>query len=452
MLKKFVKVLILILFILLGVSLVMAGVYFNRISSPSYLYKSGMTIVSRNVTNMLNIDDKYIVGDNFSINGSVDVELASDEYKAKASSDLEYLKKYNKITNLSKMDISYNIVQNRSDKKSFLSLEETIGDETIVSKKILIDNATEYYFVKGIVSNYVNSGSNNYYEMFTEDDTTKSNIDYLYHFIIDSISNHLGEHADSYDVDTNIDNDTKSVKEWSIKLTDKTIKNILGDVLNDLKNDKKSYRILSSIDNDFSKKKVDNKKVYLGKKESYTLNVYCSKMLSKPLKYEIVHVDGDSKNIFTYEGNDKKGIFYYSKDDEAKYSGSVSLSAKNINIEVLDSLSKEVGSIRMEKDIDNFMFSMNLRLDNDSYDVVLSSKNRNYVKGKSYDNEVAAAFKISNNNVIRLNGDISVKSKISTKSEINEDVSNAILESTISEEQRLKIDNLYNDVTTRIER
>ena len=140
--------------------------------------------------------------------------------------------------------------------------------------------------------------------MFDDESNTISNKEYLHRAFIKALQLSLKEeYFNKYKANVNVGNSNVQANQISIRIDDKMLHSIINDTLDNLRNDTTANRILTSIDEDFSKYKVKSKKTLLAKKEVYTLNVYTSKYLNKVLKYEVVHLKGDEKKTYIYEGN-----------------------------------------------------------------------------------------------------------------------------------------------------
>lgn len=450
--KKAIKrILIFLFFALIAASLIYIGIYFEKRSNPIYIYKTGIDSITTKIDEYVKVDNKYILGDNINISGTVDVDLTSEKYSEEASTNIDSAKKNNMINNLSRMDIKYGFIQSKKDNKLLVSLDERINDEIIIDGKYLIDNSTKYYFVNNILKNYVNDGNNTYFELLNNEKTSLDNIDYLYGFIKDSLSKELGERAKKYVINTNVNNKQEELNEVSIRLTDKEIKSILKDVLKSLKKDKEANKILSSIDNKFSKRKVNEKKEYLKKNESYTINIYSTKLFNKIKKYEIVYMNKDNTKNYSIDVNKNKGVFYYSEDNNLKYKANYIITSKKTNIDIYDNVDKKIGNVVIEKDVNNLLFTLTLKNKDKSYDIIASSKFKNYNKNQSYTNEITISVKIMEKQKSVLSGTIKSISKVNNKPIITEDTAEAVLKSTLTDEENDKIDNLYDNIKGRLE-
>ena len=446
--KRVIMMASVLLLILLSVSLIWFGIKSNINSKPKVIYSKVIDKLSDEIIGKVK-NDRYNIGDNFSIVGNIDIELSSEYYSKESQTKKEYVSKNNILKNISKMDINYKIKQDEKQEKMYLELEERIGEESILSSKYMIDNFTKYYFVNGIVKNYVNNGSSNYFETLTEENTTIDNIDYLYNFIKESLKNNIKDnYYSTYQTDEDIEDEKKNVYSITLTLNNDRIKKILSGILSDLKKDEKTYNILNSFTDDFKKTKLDDSKVYLNKDEKIIINIYVDKLLYKPLKYKIIDEKKNDKYIFTIEDNH----FVYIEDNMIKYNGTITIEPNKVKINVRDRKNNDVGSIKYETDDFNTTLSMSLSLEENKYNLEYSSKIKEAEKGKSYNCEKALKFKKMEGLINKIVCSAKVTFNVSNKVEISEDLSDSLLSSTLREEEKNKIKNLKNDIKLRLEK
>ena len=358
------------------------------------------------------------------------------------------------INNLNDTTINYKLMQDINNKKIYSEVKTNIGTQNVLYNKLLVENATKYYFINSVYSNYINGGSCNYFESLTEENTTKDNIDYLYNFILKSLKNNLKEeYFEKNKVNENILNKDTDVYQISLTIDDKRVKDILSCILDDLKNDKRSYSILSSSDNNFKKRKVNYNKRILDKKESYTINVFISKSLYKPLKYEIVHILNNDVKSYSYEGSLSVGTIYCIDNGTIKYIGSTIINDKSITIKFSDYLKNDVGILKYEKGVNSSNLNLLFNNGTKSYDLVISSKFINYnKKNKSYINSISSSFKVTDKKIVVVSGNVKIDNKVSSVVKIDEDTTGAILNSKLSNVAVSKKKNLYNNLRARYEK
>ena len=450
--ENITKIVVVFLLVCIASVLLYFGFYLNNVLKPKYVFSSLIDSIDLLNDKYFSFDYKYLVGDNFSIDGNVSFEMSSEKYGV--SSDPSILSKYYMINNLNNTTINYKLMQDINNKKIYSEVKTNIGTQNVLYNKLLVENATKYYFINSIYSNYINGGSCNYFESLTEENTTKDNIDYLYNFILKSLKDNLKEeYFEKNIVNENILNKDTDVYQISLTIDDKRVKDIISGILDDLKNDKRSYSILSSSDNNFKKRKVNYNKRILDKKESYTINVFTSKSLYKPLKYEVVHIINNDVKSYSYEGSMNAGTIYYIDNDTIKYIGSTTINDKSITIKFSDYLKNDVGILKYEKGVNSS--NLNLLFNNGTkfYDLVISSKFVNYnKKNKSYINSISSSFKVTDKKIVVVSGNVKIDNKVSSVVKIDEDTTGAILNSKLSNDAVSKKKKLYNNLRARYEK
>ena len=444
---------ILVLIFIFSITSISIGLYINSLNKPKRILSESINFIHDEGKKYIFPNDNLVVGDTYTSTGSIDFNLNSEYYLRKSKNEEESLKKYNFINNISNMDTNFIIKQDRFNKSNYIEISQKIGDEDIVDYKRLVDNSTEYYFINGILKNYVNNGTCNYFEALTENNTTRSNIDYLYDFIFKSLQNNLkDEYFKSYDVVTSIRSKDTNVHQISIKFDNKITRNILNGILKDLKEDKKANNILSNVDKNFKKYKVKSKNNIFKKDESYILNIYTTKVLNKPLKYELIHM-GDSYNeSYIIEKNNNIINYYYLEDNNIMYTANITIFDNNINGKIYNSFTEEIGGFILEKDGNNLSFDYNFDNSDEKINLKYISKYDNVKNKVSYINTKSLNINYLVNKEVKLSGNIEYKNKVVNKAKINTDIGNTTLYSKLSDEEKELIKNKRDMVKNRLER
>ena len=246
--KKIIIAIIILILLSLSGYLIYIGIKMDKNSKPSVIYGKVIDNLSARLKEISKIDSNYNFGDSFSIDGTLDLDLTSEYYINESKTDPEYLKKNNILKNISNMNIKYNVKQDNKNDKLFLSIDEKINDKEVLSAKYLTENSTKYYFVNEITKNYINVGSSNYFETLDENNTTITNIDYLYDTIINSIKNYLkDEYFDITQTEEDIKNKRIRDTEIDIRYNNERIIDLQKAILNDMKNDSRAANILNSF-------------------------------------------------------------------------------------------------------------------------------------------------------------------------------------------------------------
>ena len=127
-------------------------------------------------------------------------------------------------------------------------------------------------------------------------------MDYLSDFLVESFKkNLLDEYFSEKNMNEQIQGKNQGVKQISIRLDDKRIHKILKNVVKDLKEDTRSNLIMTSLDPEFSKYKIDEEKTFLEKDESITILVSAKRLTYEPVKVEIVYLKGNEKKSYVME-------------------------------------------------------------------------------------------------------------------------------------------------------
>lgn len=447
------KIIFIITMMIFALSLISIGVFFNYLAQPQNIVSEVIDNGDFLVKNFFEQTGEYLnLGDNFSVDSRIKTTISSEYYTNDNLSNLESLKKVNLLKNISNLNTEVIIKHDRNNKKAYFELLEKLGEEDFIHLKYLIDNSTEYFFVNDFVNNYVNNGSCNYFEMFDEKNSSKDNINYLYDFIIESLKSNLkNEYFKRYVVQKNINGIEKNVNQISIRITDKLIKKILKDIFNDLDEDERANKILTSVNENFFKLKIDEDKEIIDSNASYTINIYTSKYLMKPLKIEVIYLNGNDKRTITYEGDLYTGSIYYIKGDEVIYDIDAKFENKVYKLNIKNSANKKVGGLKLEFDKERIDLSFDLDNDLEKMNVVYLSKFDNSLKSKLKRQE-KLNFKIKENNISKYDLEFTIDSDFSKDVQIKEDISKAILETTLNDETRTSLKNKRTLLKERLER
>lgn len=457
MIKKFFSSLIkkafLLLFFAIAVIIIVIGFHFNTISKKHYIVSKTISTVGNQVYQFFNISNQYDFEDDFQVKSTIKTNLTSEEFEEKSYSDPEYYKKSSFIKNLTDMNTDVTLIQSKKDNKLLGSIHEKIGEEVILNGKYYVENATKYYIINGIFDNYVNGGNSTYFETLKKDQTTKDNMDYLYNYFLNSLENSIYEEELNRDAaEITINNEKLQVEQISLRITDNYLKEIQKRVLKSLKKDERARLIITSFYEYFDKVKINEENKILKDKESYILNIYVRKLWYTPIKFEVIHTKDDTKEVYTFEGNQNTGLFYYSKNNELKYTANIESSPKLTEVLVYDEKKETKGFIKVEKATSSTAFNMNLQLDPKSYEISYTCIYKNYQKNNSYTKEDNLSLKLLNEGKTTLSGSINIISDISKSFRFTESIENSILKSTISDDQNNRLNNLYQDVKARLER
>ena len=448
--KKSIVFTVSFLFVLAIVSF-FGGIYFQINSKSKIIFKKSFDSMIGTINQYILPNDNLFVGDSFTIDSFLDFNLDSEYYSKQDT--LENIKKYHFIQNLNQMDTHFLLMQNKPDKTFFAQLSQYIGSEEINTVNLLVDDATEYYFVNQFIDYYINNGTCNYFEALNGDNTTKDNIEYLYYFILNSVRNNvMKEKFSQNEVEQLIEGKKQKIHQISLQLTDDSIHNVLNGVLNDLNKDKKSYFILKSVYNDFSKYKIKKSIQFLKKDENYTLNIYTSNYLYKPLKYEVVHNNKDQVEKIICKMNQSSIDLFYENNYGHNYHIISTLDKKNIKMKIFNSNDEKIGEFHFERNDNDIVANLSFDENYLNYDFFYSSKVSKIKSNQSYYRDRKLSFKIVKDKIGLLNGEIKVSTNTENKVKKIEGVSSTKLSSKLSESEKECLKTRKNTIMARLEK
>lgn len=440
--RGIIIILILILLIIGATSSIVYGIYLDKISRPQYIFGTFIDNVSETFKNYFYDLDEVNIKDNFTIESNLKFNISTEYYK-QSNLDDDEVKMRNLINNLNMMDTNITLKQDKNNKELYFNISEYLDKEVLVNYKYLISNSTGYYYLDNIIDSYINDGNCNYFENLDEDNTSKSNLEYIYNFIMESFKNNLLE--DYFEV---YDDSSLNANKISLKLTNKEVISILKGVLSDLKKDSKANSILTGIDSDFSSYKIDSNKKYLENDQSITFNIYTTKLFNDPIKYEFIYLDGNNKKYIYYE--DK--TIYIIDNDSVKYQISTNIKKNKIILSINNSKDTNIGSFKLVKDNTGINLSYNFDDNTNKYDYTYNSSITYNEQDKTYTKLGTFTFRKTYNKIIKYDGTLNVTTTFSEDVKIDEDTDSQIIKSTLTDEQKNAINNKKDIVKDRLER
>ena len=450
--RKKVIIILSVFFLLVVASLCIGvGLYFDSLSHPKNVVGSMIQGVQDEVHQYLSVLNPYVLGDDFSVESDFSFDLDSEYYLRMMQTQSEEKTVYPLLQNLNQMNTKVFLQQSKSDNLSYFQIHETLNSEELLNYRSYVQDSTRYYSIDGIVPTYVNDGTCNYFEFINEEASTQDNIDYLYDFFFQSLRNNIKDsYFDTYKVDTNVSGKVVSTHQFSMKLSNKMIRSILSGILNDFKNDERANGIISSIDADYYDVFNFDDMFFLKSGENYTINLYSTSIFYKPVKLEIIYLKGNTKKVLSYEISEDGGILYYIENDRVVYQIPITYDGKVFSFDIKNSQDEALGFFHLECSKDSMNFDYVFDDGTLKHDFVYSSKyldaNKNF-----YTNEKKLAFKIVKERESILSGTVMISSFVQNKFKISEDITDSVLSSTLSNEQKDQISHLKEKIRERLE-
>lgn len=444
--KKPIKLIISIF--ILSIILISVGTYILYISNPKKITQTAINNFQTKLKDIFSTNEDLNVGQNYTLTSNINLNLESDYLN---STQDESIKLYKNIINkLNNSNNVLNISQDKTNKKALFSLISTQDNKELINTKYLVENSTEYYYIKDFQSTYINAGTNNYFETLTEENTSQENLTYLYDFIGKSLKNNIpDEYFEKYQTETSISNEPTKLTKVSLTLNNEKIKTIAKSILKDLKNDEKANKILTGYNEEFTNSKIKDSTEYLPKGKTLILNVYTTNLTYQIKKYELIIQDDKNEQKITYEVGKNKDIAYIIDNNKIIYKLNIVNSNNKSTIKILNSKEKNIGEINIEKNKNSEELLVEIKDNDTTIDIDYEKKLKNIKKNKSYDVSTYVSIKAISNNSNILNGTIKIDSKVSNEVKISEDVSNSVLESSVSQDQKTNyFDNLLTELSS----
>lgn len=430
----------------LAIVMIGSGIYLTYLNSPEKLFSYAFSSFVNQIEKIDFKEQTTGIVNNYSLTSNIDISMESQSIQNSLLQ--EDLENKNFINNINNTKSTLNIIQDTNNKKMFVSLNTKLQEEEILDTKYLIEDSTEYYYVKDIVPNYINNGNSTYFEALTSNTTNKDNILYILNTVSKSLSKHIKEeHVIVTKEKIDIDNKQKELNKISLELNNQTTKTLAKNILKDLKDDTISNRILTSYDDEFNKFKITDDTKILSKNQKVIINLYTN-VFGKVEKYELIHNEKEDEYKITYTPRNKE--IYIIENNEVIYRIESDIKNAKQIYTFYNSKDQEQGKLVYEKTKDRTTASINLHTKEKTIEVLYDSKIENLKKNKSYDNSIVFTLKESNKTDNLLSIDINIENKISTDLTIEEDTSNAIFASSVTEEQKTMLSQKKDNILLRL--
>ena len=433
-------IIIILSLFLFSAALIGIGAYYSYSSSPKKVLKQTLTTVSNNINNLVSRDEKYRLDNTFSLESDIKTITWYDV------TDLDMLEHKDFLNNYLNFESKIKIIQNEEKEKAYFHIHAKENNLDYMDLKYLIKESTGYYYNNYITNKYINMGTNNYFETISKDTNTRSNIEYLNTYIIDSLTNNISDkYMETSQEKVSLNNGDFNSDKISIELDNQKINDLFKLVLKDLKKDDKSSKILGNYFDGFNDYKLKNKK-YLKKKEKLTINIYTTQLTGKLLKIEVIDQLDTKVHKYVYEVlNDPLSELYVIEDEKVKSIYEITKESDNkYNINVIDNKGKEIGTIIFNKTDKETILDVSINSNLERLDIDYKASYKD-IKKDSYTEDIGLEVKYLKKNKNMLTINATVNNKATKEGKIAEDTSESILENTLTEEQKIKKDNFYDN-------
>lgn len=420
--SKFLKVIsifLVIIFVALASFLIYLGVKFNKEASPLVITNALLDKVYKEVSTFFKTDSLF-VDNNFTYTKNLQINSSTINENVKLTANYQLLKEI--TSKITPYNLDMSLIQDRDNKKLFLQTKEILSNMTL-NTKLLLENATKYYYVDAYTPTYVNNGTNNYFEALSKKITLKDNLTYLENFIFTSFKNNLKEeYFSEYDDNIYVNNQEEKVKRITLKITDKFLKEMTNNILSDLKNDSRACSIMEGYDKDFKKRKYNFTFDYTA---NISLNIYVDRWFNKIRKVEIVNlVENDESKISFEKDGSKEVIYIISNAKVDEY-----IEINNGKMTIYNANEKNIGSIDLEKEKDDKLINFYLNDENNHLEIFYEDKYKE--NENNYENQQKFNIKLAVKKIDIIDLAITSTSIYQKEAVIDEIVDETILENSL---------------------
>lgn len=408
-----------VVLILLSIALLAGGGVLTYFTSPKYVAQTVIKEMGENATQILANRQETGLEENYSTTGTLKIDLQSDYFQGLSTTDPSYATIANLFRNLSNTQNNIAVVQDKENKRLFINYNSTLNGQNLFSTRYLVEDATEYYYIDGVTSTYVNNGNNNYFESLNSATTTNENLNYIIEKVTESVKDNI---EDSYLSTTYEDN----YKVVTITLTEDDLLQLGNNVLEDLKKDTKANQIMTGYNQNFADTKITKDQIKgIG---TIQLHIYLNKISTQVERYELNMEDGTTLSYSIANGN--KMIEITQNDSTTRFT--ITTTNDKTDITITDEENTTIGSISISKTSTNYDIIANVTTDTMSMDFGYNTQMTNVKKGTSYDSSTTITLNISSQNTMLLNGTITLDTTTTSDTTIEEDTSTSVLASTLT--------------------
>lgn len=408
-----------VVLILLSIALLAGGGVLTYFTSPKYVAQTVIKEMGENATQILANRQETGLEENYSTTGTLKIDLQSDYFQGLSTTDPSYATLANLFRNLSNTQNNIAVVQDKENKRLFINYNSTLNGQNLFSTRYLVEDATEYYYIDGVTSTYVNNGNNNYFESLNSATTTNENLNYIIEKVTESVKDNI---EDSYLSTTYEDN----YKVVTITLTEDDLLQLGNNVLEDLKKDTKANQIMTGYNQNFADTKITKDQIKgIG---TIQLHIYLNKISTQVERYELNMEDGTTLSYSIANGN--KMIEITQNDSTTKFT--ITTTNDKTDITITDEENTTIGSVSISKTSTNYDIIANVATDTMSIDFGYNTQMTNVKKGTSYDSSTTITLNISSQNTMLLNGTITLDTTTTSDTTIEEDTSTSVLASTLT--------------------
>ena len=423
-----------VLLIVIGIITIMVGTYLLYLSNSKRIFSKAINSLTSNTKEILDYENDL---NNYTITNTLSIKTNTDNlnnYIKNNKEDISYNDQYRILNNINNLIDILEITSNKTNKELLINYSSQIQNKEQAEEKYYIKNNTGYYYIKGITKNYINNGSNDYFETLNSTTKEQDNLIYLNKTISNSLKNNLDN---SYFVKIKLKNQIKI----SLELDNSRINKIRKGVLNDLKKDKRAKNILIGYDKNFFK---NNRKNILKKKEKIYINIYTDNLLYNPLKYELIRKDNKQEQRIIYK---PKQLIELYTNNKIKRIIKLNINKNKIKADIYNK-NEKIGSLTINNKKNNKKIIYSVE-ENNKHTYMTATIDKYDIKDGKYKIKVNVKLNHQNNNKELYNLNITDLLELDDYKQIKEDISDSEFASSLSDKEKEQIKNKKQSIINR---
>ena len=423
------------IFLLAAVIAIGIGILFNYLGNPKRIMAEAVDKLSNGVDELFQGQEEQ---NSYTTNSDVNLSVESDYISYLASVDPTYQPFVDLFNNISKLDTNVTVTQDVEQEKLLAEISTNLNVENLLDFRYLIQENQAYYFIRNFLSTYIQMGDNDYFASLEKNGALEDQ-QYLYDFMMDSFKRNL---KDSYfkkeKVTTELEGKNQETTKVTLILDDHNASELASNILQDLQADKRSSEILSAYDPEFSDQSIEVVE-NTDTEEALMLSVYTTSWNYTARKYELSYsYDGTESFQLSYEEQENRGVLQITMDDQV-ITATIEEKDNKTVITYYDQNDNQIGTMEITKDGENFDLSYQYDSDGAGILLELHSKTNNTTTNTTFQ------FLISAEDISILDIQADVTTEKTEAKEITEDVSNAVREDSITEEQQEQLQQIFTN-------
>ena len=427
--RKFIAVIILAVALMaIGV-----GVFFSYMGSPKKIMADAVDKLSGELESIFQENKEE---ESYTTHSDVNLAVESDYISYLASLDPTYQPFLALLQNISQLDTDVTITQDVEQEQFLATVRSNLNGTNLLDIRYLIQDNQAYYFIQNFLSTYIHLGENNYFADLNQTGEAEDQ-KYLAEFLLESFKRNLkNSYFIKQQAETELDGKNQEATKITLVLDDHNMSELASNILKDLQADERSSEILSAYDSEFADLSIDVVES-TDIEEAITISIYTTSWNYEARKYEVAYsYDGEESFRISYELQENRGVLQLDLAGEV-ITATIVETNEGTTITYYDQNDNQIGV--MEFTNHGAMSSLTYQYESDGVGLLIDfhSEQANSTTNTTLQFQMTA----EGISIIDIQADITTEQ--TDAEEIMADVSGAISEEDITEEQQQQLNQIF---------